>query len=176
MFNNFASTGFRWIGGAPCFRVWAKARCEKQWRVVDVYASSRRDLDSRWPWPMWRGVCITWTAEIIAVGWDFAKAVFRRQRHVPASRDHPVVVETGRLNGRMRRSPPSVCEVLAHECGHTWQATRMGLWYWPIGATFTLLREGPRFWHRFENEASEQGMFGGFVSGSVSTEMLRRVK
>jgi hypothetical protein len=175
MFNSYASTWFRWIGGAPCFRIWAKARCENRWRVVDVYATARRDLDSGWPSRMWPGTCITWTAEIIAVGWDFAEGVYRWQRQVPASRDHPIVVETGRLHGSGRRSPPGACEVLAHECGHTWQATRIGLFYWPIGATFTLFREGSHFWNRFENEASEQGMFGGFVPGSLSAELWRRL-
>jgi hypothetical protein len=124
---------------------------------------------------MWPGVCITWTAEIIAVGWGFAESVYREQRQVHASCDFPVVVETGCLHGRGRHSPPGACEVLAHECGHTWQALRMGLHYWPIGATFTLFREGPHFWNRFENEASEQGMFGGFVRGSISAELLRRL-
>jgi hypothetical protein len=175
MFNNLVSTGFRLIGGAPCFRIWAKARCEKRWRVVDVYATGRRNFDSGWPAPMWPGVCITWTAEIIAVGWDFAESVYRGQREFPVSRDDPVIVESGRLHGRNRRSALGACEVLAHECGHTWQATRMGLHYWPIGATFTLFREGPYLWNCFENEASEQGMFGGFVSGSVSAKLLRRV-
>src|SRR5207302_1698093 len=113
------------------------------------------------------GVCITWTAEIIAVGWDFAESVYRGQLRRPASRDHPVAVETGRLRGHARRAPLNACEVLAHECGHTWQATRMGVYYWPVGATFTLFREGPHLWNRFENEASAQGLFGGFVPGSV---------
>jgi hypothetical protein len=176
MFNSLASTWFRWIGGAPCFRIWARATCEQHWRVVDVYATSRRDLNSRWPAPMWPGVCITWTAEIIAVGWDVAESIYRRQRLEPASRARPVVVEMGRLRGLGRRGPLHACEVLAHECGHTWQATRIGVYYWPVGATFTLFREGPHFWNRFENEASEQGMFGGLVSGSVSVELLRRVE
>jgi hypothetical protein len=174
MFNELASTFFRWIGGAPCFRVWAKARCEKRWRVVDVYATARRDVDSPWPSPMWPGVCITWSAEVIAVGWDFAESVYRRQRGSPASRESPVAVEAGRLRGP-HRPPPHACEVLAHECGHTWQARRMGLYYWPVGATFTLFREGPHFWNRFENEASAQGLFGGLVPGSASAELLRRV-
>jgi hypothetical protein len=175
MFNDFASTWFRWIGGAPCFRVWAKARCEKRWRAVDVFATARRNVESPWPPRLWPGVCITWTAEIIAVGWDFAEGVYRAQREAPASRDFPVTVETGRLHGPARRTPPAACEVLAHECGHTWQATRMGVYYWAVGATFTQFREGPHVWNRFENEASEQGMFGGFVSNSVSKELLRRV-
>src|SRR5260370_26391255 len=99
MFNSFASTGFRWSGGAPCFRMWARARCEKCWRAVDVYATARRDLDSAWPAGMWPGVCITWTAEIIAVGWGFAESVYREQRQISASRADPIVVETGRLRG-----------------------------------------------------------------------------
>jgi hypothetical protein len=65
--------------------------------------------------------------------------------------------------------------VLAHECGHTWQMLRMGLLYWPVGASVTLFRDGPHWWNRFENQASELGQFGGIVNGSVCAELMRRI-
>src|SRR5262249_44356873 len=79
MFNELATVWFRWLGGRPAFRVYGKARYEKRWRVIDIFATHRRDLDSRWPRPFFRGTCITWTTQIIAVGWDFAEDVLREQ-------------------------------------------------------------------------------------------------
>ncbi len=181
MFNSLATAWFRTIGGTPCFRVWGKARREKDWRVIDAFASRRRSLDSRWPRFLFRGTCTTWTASVIAVGWDFAAEVLAEQRAAPASREHPVEVAAGRIRDPFRRAEvgappfPSSSEVLAHECGHTWQARRLGWAYLPVGATFTLFREGPRFWNRFENQASEQGQFGGIVHGSVSATLLDRL-
>ena len=43
----------------------------------------------------------------------------------------------------------------------------MGFWYWPVGGTFTLFREGDRWWNRLENEASATGQFGGIVTASL---------
>jgi hypothetical protein len=152
--------------GRPCFRIHGRASYEPDWHVIDVYATRRRDVSGRWP--LWRGTCITWSAGAIAVGRDFAAAVLREQTTEPASRDRPVVVAGGRLRlAREGWGPPSASEVLAHECGHTGQARRMGMWYWPVVGTFTLFREGDRWWNRFENEASATGRFGGIVSGSV---------
>ncbi len=88
----------------------------------------------------------------------------------------------GRLHDAFRRdaadaSPfPSASEILAHECGHTWQVLRMGLLYWPIGGTVTLFREGQHWWNHFENQASEQGQFGGIVNGSVCDELMSRLR
>ena len=114
---------------------------------------------------------------MIAVGRDFAAAVLREQRSEPASRDHPLTVAGGRLRqGRQfGAGPASASEVLAHEIGHTAQARRLGLLYWPAVGAVTLFREGPHWWNWFENAASEQGQFGGIVPGSVSTELLARV-
>lgn len=181
MFNRLATSAVRRLSGRPCFQIHGKARSEKVWRVVGVHATHRRDSDSRWPAHFFRGTCITWTAEIIAVGWDFAEQVLREQRIEPASRDRPVEVAAGRLRDPQRRgaagasSFPSASEVLAHECGHTWQMLRLGLLYWPIGGAFTLFREGPHWWNRFENQASEIGQFGGIVNGSVCDELMRRL-
>lgn len=182
MFNRLATTILRGLGGPPCFQIHGKARGESAWRIVGVHATHRRDGDSRWPRYLFRGTCITWTAEVIAVGWDFAESVLREQMSEPASREHPVEVAAGRLHAHLRRvdagaSPFASCsEVLAHECGHTWQMLRLGLLYWPIGGAFTLFREGPHWWNRFENQASEIGQFGGIVNGSVCDELMRRVK
>jgi hypothetical protein len=110
------------------------------------------------------------------VGWDFARQVLREQAAAPASGDRPVEVAGGRLRDRARReaagaSPfAGASEVLAHECGHTWQALGMGWAYYPIGGAVTLFGEGPHFWNRFENQASEEGQFGGLVNHSVCAE------
>jgi hypothetical protein len=147
---------------------------------VKVFATRMRDADSHWPAPFFRGVAITWAASAIAVGEDFAVAVLREQMEEPASRDRPVEVVGGRLRNSAQRwaaggpISPSWSEVLAHECGHTWQALRFGWLYLPIGALFTLWREGEGWVHWFENQASEEGLFGGIVSGSVRPDLMKR--
>jgi hypothetical protein len=179
MFNRLATSALRRRSGRPCFQIYGKARCEKAWRIIDVYATHRRDSNSRWPRYLFRGTCITWTAEIVAVGWDFAEEVLREQTSAPASREHPLEVAAGRIRDSHRRAAAgaepfaSSSEILAHECGHTWQMLRLGLLYWPIGGAFTLFREGPHWWNRFENQASEIGQFGGIVKGSICDELMR---
>lgn len=181
MFNRLATSAMRWLSSGPCFQIYGKARCESAWRTIGVYATHRRDNDSRWPPYLFRGTCITWTAEIVAVGWDFAEEVLREQISEPASRRHPVEVASGRIGDPHRRAAAraepfaSASEILAHECGHTWQMLRLGLTYWPIGAAFTLFREGPHWWNRFENQASENGQFGGIVNGSVHPELMSKM-
>jgi hypothetical protein len=160
-----------WFGGTPCFRIYGRDRRENRWRLINVYATDRRDCFSRWP--LWRGACTTWSHDVIAVGWDFAAAVLREQCILPASRHRPLEVAGGRIRDAARRSEagapllPSASEVLAHECGHTWQAIRLGAAYLPLVGSVTLFREGPHFWNCFENEASEYGQFGGIVNGTV---------
>lgn len=181
MFNRLASSSLRWLSGPPCFQVYGKARRERDWRIIGIHATHRRNSDSRWPAYLFRGTCITWTAEVIAVGWDFAEDVLREQMSEPASRERPVEVAAGRICDHFRRSAAgaspfaSASEVLAHECGHTAQMRRMGLLYWPIGGALTLFREGSHWWNRFENQASEQGQFGGIVNGSVQAELLSKL-
>jgi hypothetical protein len=170
----------RWLGGTPCFRIHAKTRRETAWRIVDVFATARRNRDSRWLWPFWQGTCITWTSQIVVVGWDFAAEVLHEQQAEPASREQPVEVAGGRLRDALRRAAvragerPQSSEVLAHEVGHTAQVRRLGWLYWPVGGLLTLFREGPHFWNHFENDASEQGQFGGLVNGSVCAALLAR--
>jgi hypothetical protein len=181
MFNSIASFGFRSFGGVPCFRVYGKARRERDWRPIDVFATHRRNGDSRWPALLFRGTCITWTAAVIAVGWDFAEEVLREQMSEPASREYPVAVAGGRIRDLARRlaagaSPfASASEVLAHECGHTRQARLLGWAYLPTGALFTLFREGPHWYNHFENQASEEGLFGGIIKGTVHPDLMRLV-
>jgi hypothetical protein len=176
MLNDF----FHWLGGTPCFRIHGKARREADWRVISVFASARRNLDGRWP--LLGGTCTAWTGEVIAVGWDFAEWLLREQLREPASRRRPVAVAGGRLQDRRRREAagvdegPSASEILAHECGHTWQALRMGPAYLPLVGSVTLFREGPRPRNRFENEASEQGLFGGIVDRSVCARLWEVVQ
>lgn len=179
MLNASLSCWLRWLGGAPCFRIFGKDRREADWREIDVFATERRDYHSRWP--LWRGTCITWTDRVIVVGWDFAAEVWREQLAVPASRQYPVEVQGGRIRGTQQRTAagaPSIAlagEVLAHECGHTYQARRLGAAYLPLVGAVTLFREGSNWWNHFENQASERGQFGGFVTGSVARELLTRV-
>jgi hypothetical protein len=178
MLNDLVTAWCRRLGGKPCFRIHGKARGEAKWRVIDVFAVRRRNLASRWP--LWGGTCTTWSDRVIAVGWDFAAQVLCEQRHQPASRQHPVEVRGGRMGDGPRRlaagaaSFPSASEVLAHECGHTGQARRLGILYLPLVGSVTLCREGPYFWNHFENQASEEGLFGGIVNGSVCADLMER--
>jgi hypothetical protein len=180
MFNRLATAVFRLLG-PPCFQVYGRARCETAWRIIGVHATHRRNADARWPAFLWRGTCITWTAEVIAVGWDFARDVLREQMSDPVSRDHPLDVGAGRIGDHLRRAASGVSpfashsEILAHECGHTYQALRLGLLYWPVGGAVTLFREGPHWWNHFENQASELGQFGGIVNGSVYPALLSQL-
>lgn len=175
MVDELLTEWLSWLGGEPCFLIHGKGRRERRWRIIRVYAVTRRNLDSRWPF--FRAACITWTSEVIAVGWDFAASVVAEQRHFPASRRHPVAVLAGRLSDVARRREagvpehPSASEILAHEVGHTWQALRLGPSYLPLVGAVTWFREGPHPWNHFENEASEEGLFGGLVNGSVCARL-----
>src|SRR5262249_56287461 len=64
----------------------------------------------------------------------------------------------------------SASEVLAHECGHTRQARRLGWLYLPTGALFTAWGEGERRRNWFENQASAEGRFGGLVHDPGHTD------
>jgi hypothetical protein len=180
MFDQLLSRWLNWLGEAPCFQVYGKTKPESSWRTLDIFATKRRDADSRWP--LWRGTCITWTGRVIVVGWDFAREIIKEQSAEPASRDHPVRVAGGRLNNLLRRADagerdfPSASEVLAHECGHTSQALRLGAAYLPLAGAVTLFGEGPYLWNYFENQASEQGQFGGLVNGSVCQELMKLLR
>ena len=175
----FLNPILHWLGGTPCFRIYGKGRQEADYRPISVYATHRRDLDSRIP--LWGGTCTTWAADIIAIGWDFALELLGEQMAVPASRWLPVEVASGRLRDTQRSrsqgaaSIRTCSEIMAHECGHTWQAARMGPIYLPLVGSVTLFREGPNPWNRFENEASEQGLFGGFIPHSVCPQLMRAV-
>ncbi len=179
MFNLFAAE-IAALWGRPAFRVWGKARPEKRWHEVSVFATPMRDLDSPWPRPFFAGTAITWASTLIAVGDDFAVGVLKEQIQEPASREYPVTVLGGRMRDVARRlaaggpSFPSWSEVLAHECGHTGQARRYEWFYLPGGAVFTLFREGDGWVHHFENQASEEGLFGGIVNGSVRPDLMKR--
>jgi hypothetical protein len=179
MWNDLLSRWLAGQGGTPCFQIYGKARAETQWRVLDVYATSRRNANSRWP--LWRATCIAWTDRLIAVGWDSAANVVAEQRLAPASQQCPVTVAGGRIRDPRRRLAcgadqcASASEVLAHECGHTWQALRLGIAYLPLVGALTLFREGPHLWNHFEKQASEEGQFGGLVTGSVSAALLSRI-
>ncbi len=181
MVDRLVNAWFRWLGGTPCFRIWGRARHEPDWHIIDIFATRRRNLDG-WVGPFWRGTCITWSSEVIVIGWDFAERILQEQAAEPASREHPLEVAGGRLHDWKRRtqagasSQASASEVLAHECGHTGQVRRLGMVYWPVGAGLTLFREGPRWWNWFENQASDDGQFGGIVNGSVCAALMERLR
>jgi hypothetical protein len=174
MLNEIWTDWLRLVGGHPCFQIFGKARPESEWRIIDIYATSRRNLGSRWP--LWDGTCITWSAQIISVGWDFAATVLSEQIRNPASREHPVEVSGGRIRDAFGRKIPKGnspnSEVLAHECGHTWQALRLRDVYLPFVGLVTWFREGPHAWSYFENQASNLGQCGGIVKGSVCPEIM----
>ena len=173
MLHNLFSSWLRLLSGQPCFRIYGKAKSERDWRIIDIVATQRRNYSSRLPF--WGGTCITWTNSVIAVGWDFAEHLLAEQARAPASPEHPVEIPGGRLRFGRHAGPVTASEVLAHECGHTFQAYRMGAFYWIIGGAFTLFREGPHWYNRFENQASEIGQFGGIVNGSVWSELMARL-
>lgn len=179
MLNRLFTHWLRYLGHKPCFRIYGKAKAEKDWHVIDVFATSRRDRTSRLP--LWRGTCITWTDEVIVIGCDFAEIVLREQMARPASRDFPVEVAGGRLRDALRRAAAGASdqfapsELIAHECGHTHQVLRFGPAYWFVVGALTLLREGPHWWNHFENDASASGLFGGIVPGSVLPEWMAKV-
>ncbi len=108
-----------------------------------------------------------------------AEEILHEQAKQLASRTFPVEVLGGRLKDLNKRlaggtiSLPGVSEVLAHEVGHTWQALRLGPYYLPFVGAVTLFREGKQAWNHFENEASEQGLFGGIVNGSVCDPLMK---
>ena len=77
MLNDAVSAWLRRVGGRPGFRVYGRASYEPDWHLIDVYVTGRRDRTSRWP--LWAGTCITWTANVIAVGRDFAAQLLREQ-------------------------------------------------------------------------------------------------
>jgi hypothetical protein len=162
----------------PAFWIFGKARREPDWRVISVHATDRRNWDSPWPRPFFAGTAITWTDSVIACGWDFAEEVLAEQLENPATPDDPVCVLAGRLRDPERRlaagapALPTCSEVLAHECGHSAQARRLSWLFLPKGAVFTLFREGDGWPHAFENDASEQGLFGGIVPGTVHPRLL----
>ncbi len=162
------------LGGELYFCVYGRAKAERDWRVIRVYASRRRDPDSRWP--LFRNCCTTWGPDVIAVGRVLAASVFREQQLKLISREAPQAVSAGRLRSPHQARSPSASEILAHECGHTWQAIQLGAFYLPLVGTLTLFREGPYPWNRFENEASAQGLYGGIVPGSVSPRLAHELR
>jgi len=178
MYNKIASAWLCSLGGRPAYQIWGRARPEKRWRRIHVFASHRRNWDSRWPAPLFRGTAITWTSHVIAVGWDLAIQVYREQLLKPASPNHPQIVLSGRLNDQRRRlsqgfSPmPTASEIIAHECGHTRQAYQLEYVFLPAGALFTLFREGNSWYNHFENIASEQGEFGGIIPGTLHPSLI----
>jgi len=182
MVDRLVNAWFRLVGGIPCFRIYGRSRREADWHIIDVFATHRRNREGGWIGPFFRGTCITWSSEIIAVGWDFAEWVLREQATEPASRERPVEVAGRRLRDWRRRHAAgasdhiTACEVLAHECGHTGQVRRLGVAYWPAGAALTLFREGPHWWNNFENQASDEGQFGGLVNGSVCAPLMERLQ
>jgi hypothetical protein len=153
------------------FRIYGKSKRESAWRIITVTASHARDMCSRWP--VVAGTCIAWSSGVIAVGWDFAEQLLREQQASPASRESPVSIPGGwwQYRGQRRQTcsfpPLSNSEILAHECGHTYQALRLGPSYWLMGALFTWWGEGPNWWNDFENQASELGQFGGIIQNSI---------
>src|SRR5215475_11264600 len=81
MLDVFVTAWLHWLGRTPCFRVYGKGKRERAWREISVYATPRRNAHSRWP--LWRGTCVTWGADVISIGSDFAAEVLREQAERP---------------------------------------------------------------------------------------------
>ena len=99
---------------------------------------------------------------------------------VTAAAAHRCVLEAISALAARRRdagapSFPRASEILAHECGQSYQARRWGALYLVIGALYTWWREGRHWWNWFENQASETGQFGGILSGSVHDDLWAAV-
>lgn len=174
--QDLATAALKSFGATVAFCILGRGRGEREWSEIAVVANHRRDANSRWP--LWRNHCMTLTANLIAVGWTHAAALLAEQRMTPASAAEPVRVCGGRLRDAVRRAAVgadcgvSLSELMAHECGHTAQARRMGFLYWPIVGAVTLFREGPHWWQRYENEASEHGEFAGILDGTIHPRLL----
>jgi hypothetical protein len=118
-------------------------------------------------------MCTCWSADLIAVGLDFAQDLLAAEGVWQVTREQPVMVVGGSLTDSARRRlagglpHPSAAELLAHEIGHTLQARRYRLLYLPLVGTVTRFGEGPHWWNRFDNEASAFGPFGGIVPGCM---------
>jgi hypothetical protein len=167
MFDALFTRCWRSIATGPCLQIYGKAKHELAWRSIDVFATRRRDLDGAWP--LLGGACTTWSSQVIAVGWDFARLFLAEQQANPVSRELPLEVSGGRLRDATRRhrcrapSIPSASEIMAHECGHTGQAARLGVFYLPVVGSVTLFREGQHWWNFWENDASANGLLGGIA-------------
>jgi len=163
MFFEFRST--------LAFRVWGKTIGEHDWRLIRVHASPSRNAASRWPFL--KGCCTCWSADLIAVGSDFADLLLNDPAVAEITQESPVMVQGGTLSNPQVRlavgapGTPTAAEIMAHEIGHTAQARRYRFLYLPLVGAVTRFGEGPRWWNRFENEASSIGQFGGIVPGSI---------
>jgi hypothetical protein len=175
MLDDAVSDAFSALVRPPAFRVYGRGKREHSWHIVNVLVTQRRNRNSRWP--LWRGRCITWTSSIISVGADFGQRFLDEQACDPATCLRPAMVSGGRMrdaNRRMMAGAREWCtatEVLAHECGHTWQARRLGDVYWLLVGSVTMFGEGPHSWNFFENQASEEGQLGGLVDHSINMDL-----
>ena len=161
------SNVYRSLFGPPCFQVYGKGRFKRDWHIVDVYTSRRRDCGSGWPF--FSGTCITWTASVIAVGQDFAEQLLREQSTEPASQGNPVLVEGAAYTTSTADLPP--LPSLFPPLRKSWLTNaatppRPAVWvvFMADWCQCELFRQGPHWWNRFENEASEIGRFGGIVT------------
>lgn len=167
MTDRFLSWWLGLHGYVPCLEVFGKGRAEKGWRLIRIFGGKRRNRDSRWP--LVAGTCTTWSSTAIAVGWDFAVELLAEHERRAVTTMSPVEVGAGRLRDQARRREHDLstfctaAEIMAHECGHTAQAVRLGPAYLPIVGSVTLFREGPRIWNHWENDASENGLYGGIA-------------
>ena len=75
----------RRLSGPPCFQIYGKAQERKPIGTSSAFMRrTAATMNNAAGFSVW-GTCITWTAEVIAVGWDFAEDVLREQVSEPAS-------------------------------------------------------------------------------------------
>lgn len=161
------------------FQVHGKTLKETSWRLITVQAFPWRNHEGgRFPF---RGTCTCWSPSFVAVGLDFAQQLLSDPSVWQITRERPVAVAAQSLSNFEKRrragasARPSHAEVLAHEIGHTLQARRYRLLYLPLVGSVTRFGEGPRWWQRFENEASAVGQFGGILADSVTSPLRQFV-
>jgi hypothetical protein len=136
-------------------KIYCKCDYEEDWRVVNLKTFKSRNYGSGWPWER---TLTTWDKYNIHLGAD----TLDRLKQIPASRDNPITVKGGRLyfERPSEYGFPSIAEFISHECGHTSQAAKMGIFYLPIVGPKTFQGERGSYWER---DASLHGMYGGFV-------------
>jgi RHS repeat-associated protein len=133
------------------FYIYCKCKCDKDWRLVRVEVVPGLGTSS-----------VTYGPSTIHTNPDVYLSALQQQATNPYTQSNPATVDNS-VGGS---------QTLAHECGHTCQAKRLGPFYLPpaglnSGVEFLLGGGGypplDRLITPMERGASQNGMFGGFA-------------